>query len=538
MPLLIETKDDAVLPDKTPDFSGGVNSFARPSVLAPNQLAFGRNIDISIEGRVITRRGTIAAGSGLTNPIQGIAFYSTDMAIPPTYPNNLVVVENGLLKIWDGAAWQAPGAAYGGGIANPVIMAQMTNLLYLAQDGTFLKTFDGATCVLVPNGAPTTAPVKPRIIAVHTDRLMAAGIPNAPEILSMSQIGNGAVWDHSNWDTAIGDGDGDPIVQIVPWTNFNLAVLKRNSTWMINCNPINGDPITGNIAAFPVTTVHRKIGCIAPMSAAQVGADVFFLSNSGVRGVARTLASENQNVVGPPISEPITDIINRINPAAYATIVGYYWKNKYILALPLDSSTYPNYVAIFNTLTNSWSGYWDGITPTCFTTKIHLDGTARLTFGQHDGKVVDFMDYVLESVETEDAYKDPSDNAFPTVNKVGYPTELVSRGFTCGDDDSLKTGLFGRMEFNISLATITVSVIRDGNPPLVAETFSTQNSLLIIPFLIPFTLPAGGLLPKSIDIMRFGQWLRLQLKIATTTGKLSINRLSIGAFMDSFTIQE
>src|SRR4051812_23126357 len=113
MPFLIESKDDAVLPDKTPDFSAGVNSFARPSVLAPNQLAFGRNIDISIEGRVITRRGTIAAGSGLTNPIQGIAFYSTDMAIPPTYPNNLVVVENGLLKIWDGAAWQAPGAAYG-----------------------------------------------------------------------------------------------------------------------------------------------------------------------------------------------------------------------------------------------------------------------------------------------------------------------------------------------------------------------------------------------------------------------------------------
>jgi hypothetical protein len=530
MPALnIDTLDDQIILDSSPLFSGGQVSNSRPAALAPDQFWLLQNADISIAGRVITRRGTTAIGvnGNFANPVQGLAYYQT-----PAY-TNLVAVVNGDFKIWDGTNWANPPAGIAYNTTLPVQMVQGTittgDVLFIAQSGALLSYWNGVGLVSMTNGTNTTAPVRPAFIEWHTGRLVAAGMSAVPDNLSFSKIFEGNVWDHVNWDMRIGVGDGDPITGLRSWTNFNLIVFKQHSVWVVNCDPSLADPTTGNVSGFQINPVHKRIGCAAPNSAVQVGADVFFLSESGVRSVARTLASESQDIIGPALSDPIKDIIIRINQAALKNVVGFFWNDRYLLSVPMDTETYPNYTLVYNTLTKSWSGYWSGIFPTAYTRRVH-GSTAKLCIGNAAGRVSDFMDYIPESSETDDVYQDQG---------TDYPTNLISRGFSCGDEDTPKTGMFARVEFNKASADVNVSAILDGaDPMLLPPSPIVVSSSLTLPLVVPFTLPTSGTVSKSLDIQHFGQWRVLQLKIASTAKKLSVNRVGIGAFMDTFVLQE
>jgi hypothetical protein len=522
--LFIESLDDEVIVDESPDFSAGQYSNARASAIGASNVTDLQNFDLSITGRLTTRRGSLVIGAlpNGVHPVQGMSYWQVPTA--PTFPSGLVVVVNGVLKIWDGASWGSPAAAYGGGVSARVQMVQGIDKLWLAQLGTALKYFDGTT-VLAAAGTP---PVNPRFIDWHTDRLICSGMPTLPDTLSMSQYLDGNVWDHANWDMRVGAGDGDPITGHIGWSNYQLVVFKQHSVWVVNCDPGLADPATGNISGFVVNPVHRRIGCLAGASAVQVGADVFFLSDSGVRSVSATLASENQKDVGPPLSQPITDWIMRINTAAIDTVVGYYWNNRYMLAVPIDSSTTPNYVLVYNTLTSSWSGYWTGWSATAFARRIH--GTIqKLCFGQSTGEVKDFLDYVTETNEVTATFQDDA---------VDYPSKVISRGFNCGEKDAPKTGLYAKIEFLKSSGTANVSTILDGGAEYAIESFSTDSGSLDLDLELPFDLPTGGILPKSLGMLQFGQWRENQIKIASTAGKLSINRISVGAFRDAPVLEE
>lgn len=535
--LLNDALDDQVIEDESPLFNGGQVSYARASELEANQLALLINADISVAGKVTTRRGStkIGAAGNFAFPVQGLAYYKT-----PVY-SQLIALENGLFKYWDGAAWQPAGALLAFDTTIPVQMVQGNNLLWVAQAGFSLTYWDGTYNVVPPAGVVTPnqdPPFKPSYLEWHTQRLVAAGMVGLPDtvsfskyILGLGDISPGTGWDHANWDIRVGTGDGDPVTGLRSWTNFNLIVFKEHSTWIVNCDPSLTDPTTGNISGFQVSPVHYRIGSMAPNSAVQVGADVFFLSTSGIRSVGRTLASENQFDVGVPLSQPISDIIERINPAGIKNVVATYWNNRYLCALPLDGATYPNFTVVYNTLTQSWSGYWTGWTPTAFTRRV--DGvTAKLCFGQSDGSVTDFLDYVSVANEVDATFQDQT---------VGYGTTILSRGFTCGDRKLPKTGLFATAEFEKSVATVSVYAIFDGSPDmnlLEPSPFSTLTSGgIVIPFTLPALLPSGGILSRSLDIQRYGQWHQCQLQVVTTTGKVSLNTMGVGAFLDTTEIQ-
>jgi hypothetical protein len=200
-----------------------------------------------------------------------------------------------------------------------------------------------------------------------------------------------------------------------------------------------------------------------------------------------------------------------------------------MLAVPIDDADYPNYVLVYNTLTQSWSGFWTGWQPMCWTRRLDSD-TPKLIFGQADGSVTDFLDFIDESNEVESDFEDQGEE---------YATVMESRAFTCGDQDALKTGLFARMEFLRSQGDITVSAIagRIETPQPLAPTFATQDTL-VLPVVLPVLLPSGGYLPKSLDLMAIGQWRQVRIRIESDAHKIALNKISVGAFMDTFKIQE
>ncbi len=535
--LSIETLDDPVVTDESPAFSGGTVSNARPANLTPTQFWLGENVDLSIIGKLETRRGTLTIGTDFSAPIIGIGVYSAAGVSTVTVVVNPNAGSDALLKIWNGSTWIDPG----GGPAEydpslPVQMVMGNEFLWVAQAGLPISYFDGTNN---PTISGFDEPINPAFIEWHKDRLVSAGMTNVqPDTLSFSEILlNGTEilastgWNHNTWDLRVG-GDQEPITGLRSWTNSNLVVFKEHSVWIVNSDPllVANDP-TGNVSAFPITRVHGRIGCLAPQTAVQVGADIFFLSESGVRSVGRTLASEEQSVIGPALSDPIKDIIDRINPAGMKWACATYWQNRYILSVPLDNNTYPSHTLVFNTLTGTWSGYWTGIKPTGFVRRIH-GSTPKLLMGQADGRVSDFRDYTPEESEVEADYEDDS---------TPYPTVIESRAFTCGDQDAYKTGLFARMEFKKSQGDATVSLITGVNdaPVQIAPTFSTMGSIMLtLPFTLPAILPSGGFLPKSFGLLSAGQWREIRIRIESAAHKIGVNKISVGAFMDTFRIEE
>jgi hypothetical protein len=146
----------------------------------------------------------------------------------------------------------------------------------------------------------------------------------------------------------------------------------------------------------------------------------------------------SQQDVGPSISAPVDDIIRRINPSVPNLAHAIAWNHRYILFLPLDSSAYPNYALVYNTITQSWSGYWTGWDATHVATRVWSDGSNRMVFGDAHGYVKEWLDYVKTADEVHATYQDDG---------VEIPMQLDTRAMTFGDPSSPKTGLNYELEY-------------------------------------------------------------------------------------------
>lgn len=518
----LETLDDPLVWDACTGFAGGQVSNTRANLLEANQLASLVNCDISQTGEVVTRRGATQIGGGLPGPIQGLAFYDT----PAT--QHLVAAAAGQLWKYDGAAWAALGDGLWRALdfVRPVSFAQGFNLLYFSDGAGHLFSWDGTAVADLGGGASNQPPVGATLLDFHAGRVVAAGIGAEPDAIYFSDLLDGGTWDAALQQLRVSKGEGDPIVAIVPWTNFDLVTLKRHSIWVVGCDPTNASP-AGSVSGFPVTLLNRQIGCVAPRSAVQVGEDVFFLSDTGVRSVRRSVATEDRAELGESLSFPIRDLIDRINVAAVSKCCATYWNNRYLLAVPLDDSTVPNTLLVYNTLTETWSGTWIGWQPLHWCVSA-FGGSLRLNFGQPNGIVLQWLDWVHPDSEVDETFQDAD---------VPVITSLKTRAFTYREPVSPKTGMSCELEFDGSMATVDVQAILDDAGALELASFLTLSASLFLPLVLPFTLPRAGIVRRSFDLQRYGQFRELQFQINASSGKLVLRTISASAFIDTIALQ-
>lgn len=514
----IETLDDPQAWDAVPNFAGGMVSNSRPTLLQPNQCSELMNMDISPKNELVTRRGIFQLGDALTQ-IQGGAYYKTQTQ------EELIVADGRVLRAFNGTIWSlAGGFTQTINPTTPAVFVQGVDILYIAQTDAALFHYQNGGLGEYPNVANTDPPFGIGLLAWHTDRLIASGISTVPDTIFFSQFLDGSVWDRAAWNVRVGAGEGDPITALVPWTNYNLVVPKQHSIWVVNCDPTQG----GDPATFTINRVHPNIGSSAPKTWCQVGTDLFGLTNEpAVRSVKNLIASEQQKEVGPPLSQPIQDIIDRITPGAIQTSCAYHWKNRYILTIPVDGSATPNYVVVYNTLTESWSGYWTQWKPIFFSERVH-GGIEKLWFGQSDGTVCEWMDWISTSNETELAFKDQGNS---------IPSRIVTRAFNFNEPVCKKTGFNAQLELFKSQAFVFASVILDQGAEQNWEAFDKEPGSVLLPQTLPFTLPTAGSITKDFDLQRYGQFQDLQIKLETDSQKLSIKTMAVSAFQDTLTLQ-
>ncbi len=533
-----EQLDDPLIFDGCPDFSGGQYSNRPAGVLTSSQYLLGLNIDIKTK-LAVTRRGTMALPAPAGSRIQALQWFSTP-ALSET-----IAIAGGAAYKYDENTWTLiAGYTAAGGGTPQIGTAQLINNVYIADATTNLFSWDGATMTDLGSG-DNTHPPQGSIVTSASSRLFLAGNPAVPDAITASQA-LAAGWANNTLQIRIGAGDGDPIVALVGWDSSQIVVFKRNSVYIMTADPA----VTAtDLSQATVTKVTDVLGCVAQRSACVVGSDVWFLSDSGVRSIKRVLA-QDQREVSQAISEPINDLIQRINPAAAGKCAAGYWDNKYMLSVPLDNATEPNAVLVFDTLQQTWAGYWTGWAPLCFClTK--PGGNQRLNFGQPDGSIWRWLDYI--PVENEDAATF-QDGGSPTGAGNFIHTRLESCGMKFGDGsvnigaggvgftDSLSPKALFNVEttFYLSEAPVDVALSFDQGIelPLALAVDTTGGSVLLLPFLLPQILSSIQVKRRAFPCRQFNPFRELQVALDAPMGKLAVRTIQASAFSDTVLPEE
>ena len=530
MPALnFETLDDTLLHELVADFSGGQASFSKPDVIDPNQAAYIQNCYIHYSGQLRKRRGTRNLEDGFVDSagkrIQGGIYYKTNTI------DKLLSISNGMVYeyVESSNLWNLYFDADINDINEPVDIVQLTDQLYWTDSGgAGVRNWDGAAATTIPDSPEAT------ILVSFTNRLIASGVPSIPDGIYFGDFLDGDTWTTTNI-LRIG-AEGDPIIALKPWQDHFLLVFKEKSTWVIDINP------TLAVAQFEIKLIHSTIGCAAKRSICQVGQDVFFLSRSGVMSVQKQIATSN-NVIPIPVSYDLTDIVNRINWEYAYKAAAVFYKNLYLLALPITSIE-PETCIVYSSIQQAWAGVWSGPNIVFLMEQPYL-GATRLIIGTDTGEVKTSRDTISDSEDLPESFLDGIGAlTLPVILDAEFPegavveSELVTRAMFFGEPFNPKSGWYLEAEFEPQESEIEISVILDGGDPVILDNFTFGPRVVKLPADLPFALQPPRWHRKKYPIFQLGRFRSIQVIVRCPRGNLILRSLYLCSFLDTVELDQ
>jgi len=533
--------DDPLAMDACLTFTGGQVSNVRANLLAPEQYAEGVNVDIDRFGAVVTRRGTDTQLGTVPGPdeddwesiavnweshglywnnaagiIRGLAYYDK----PGT--EEMFAVADGILYKSTGSTW-ASVSGFTPTSTNNVDFAQLVDKLYMTQGTGNVFSYNGTT--VTDEGSGATDPPTCKYLVTHTNRLFAAGL-TVPDSLACSDLLDGGTWDATNDVIRIGGGDGDPIKGIQPWYDHLLLVFKERSIFAVNT-----DPTATSAANWIVNNIDRNIGCVSHRTITQVGSDVFFLAPDGIRTV-KTILQGAQQAISEPISVGVQDVIDDINwTAAIDQASAIFFENHYLLSVPTGDSEVNNTLVVFNTITRSFVGKWTGWNAESFAISA-FSGLTKLNAATSDGTVLTWLHYVQDSNEADSTYQDAGSD---------YISSVLTRGLTFGEPFNEVQPQHVEVELKPALSTtVELKPIFDSvteGTRLNTSNIDTKISKVLLPQVLPFTLPVERAIINSYNMMMRGPCREVQFKVSSTSNKMHLRAIRGSAFVNTMVLE-
>lgn len=386
----------------------------------------------------------------------------------------------------------------------------------------------GATATAsISNLAPTGL----RLIRQFTNRLFAVGTGSNRNTLYASDILDAEIWKSTN-SIVVGGDDGEDIIAIQPFFDYEILVFKPNKIYLVAA-----DPTSTTASGWTVRLINDKIGCQAGATAIFTTKDVFFLSNDGIRSVQRSLADDFYTV-GIPISEPVKDIIARINKSYISSSCAAFHNNRYYLSLPLDNATTPNYVLVLNTLFGAFEGLWSIAATAMVKTNFsagYSTNCVKLAIGSPTGQVGHLYDYLDPDLQGDGntQFKDHGSS---------YQSYVVTKAYDFDDKISKKYGSHYELEYYYSTATgCTISMKREIDSQYVTIGTNVDTSTpggLTLPFTLPATLSAQTYNFRADSLRSYQKWRNMKIKMEAPARKLSIRQIMLAANPDTIEVQK
>lgn len=392
-----------------------------------------------------------------------------------------------------------------GGPAYPVgvqVYGALANDTLYFSDGNALQKYSVASgfgAVTLPSQyLKASCPIwaVERLIYINTDA----------NTLVCSDILDPEVFDVATNTVTIDPQKSDVLVGQAIWQTQRIAVFRNGATYVIETGP------GLNVVDWEINRISGTVGACCHGSIAQVGTDVFFLSETGrgVYAVSQAPASVQQGI-WTPISQPIKRYIDRINWSAIKNVRACVWNDLYFLALPMDASSFNNYILVYSVSLGAWQGLWS----------IENEVGANLP-------IVDFSldqtnpDQTVLLVVTSDGiisqFTYATDRQYYDLNldssRYLYNSRLFSRAFTFGEKVNQIQPASARLQFLESEDDVEISIWADRTIPVMARTESTSKFLLTLPIpSFPFDLDGEGYANVPISLMKVGLCAELQVEL-------------------------
>lgn len=528
--LLSDAIDDVQVWQFQQDFSGGQNSFHRATLIDDNQCQRLVNVIVRDNYEARTRPGADAIPAPETLPLEDTtAARSLRYFETPTFDTGqllagLTVDAAFALAKYETGAWTdiTPdlNAEFLPVADSRLAMAQGIDKLLISCGAGQAQIYDGATFT---NAGSTgnDCPGDATILLWHTARMFASGRALAPDTIYVSNLLN-FVAGQWNWTTRsfrVGNGDGDPIVAMATMQGATMCVFKRNSVWLVNTDPSqDGTGITGFTAATVTSSVAAGVGCVGRDAWCNYGNDVLFMAQDGIRSVQRMQAAAGQWQLSAPISQPVQDIIARINRAAWSGIVAAKYQEFAFFALPLDGAATNNHVLVWNGRLEKWVGLWTGWN--CQALEItRFSGDPKLVFAGADGYVNKWKD--ADDGNTDETYTD---------NGQDYPTKVWSKAWQFGEPIATSTGDMSILRFSAGNTTLSIGWVAD-NAEIKNWTGVFEPSGDILgEGLMPFLLASTGPVTITENIRGLVDFSEAYVKIESTRGWFWLKSIAASAF--------
>jgi hypothetical protein len=311
----------------------------------------------------------------------------------------------------------------------------------------------------------------------------------------------------------------DWITGIAIWQEQQLIVGRNGSTSAV------GSGIQTPISQWTINTVSRVIGPINHQTIAQVGLDIYFLSETG-RGVyaCSQIPTSEQIGIHTPVSLSIQRYINRINwTAATAQARSICWNDLFMLAVPIDGSLNNNVILIYSIALGTWQGIWEPDSPprTFSRDPTPVDSTYLLV-GRLDGVLANWtypQDRQYYDLELDGT----------TVTR--YHSDLTTRSFLYSEEFNAVWPYNAQFTFLESEDPVTVTAVIDRQESSIRmiETTSLGTVNLVIPAL-PFNLGGTGYKVAAVALQKIGLCRELQYKMEGT-GNWTLAKILTSAFI-------
>ena len=377
------------------------------------------------------------------------------------------------------------------------------------------------------------APAGLKLVRQFTNRVFAVGTGTDRNTLFSSDLLDPEVWKTTN-SIVVGGDDGQDIVAIQPFFDYELLVFKPSKIYLVTV-----DPTAPTAAGWTVRLINDRIGCIAGRSVSFVGKDVYFLSEDGIRSVQRSLA-DDYFIVGVPISEAIKDVIARINKSFYSKCFGQFHNNRYYLSVPLDSATTNSHTIVYNLLFNAFEGFWNIGASAMYQTNFSAGYTVtgpKLAIGTPTGKLGHSFDYLDPDTEAD------GDTQFRDFGTAGtYSSYLITKAYDFDDRIAQKYGSHYEIEFYFSSSTgATISMKRESDSQFVTLGTNVNTATpggLTLPFTLPATLSAQTTNMRADSLRSYQKWRNMRIKVEAPLKKLAVRSVILAANPDTIQVQK
>jgi len=542
------------------DAKGGFFSHAEPYYLTENQASLFQNVNLRTLGLRKKRLGCEAYGAA------GATAYGMAHWIPFLDHD----VEDHFVGVWDNQMWLSHGdkvwytgmdtsvslvanTLYDiiGGQATeyhgpPTSVTTVHSTLFAAGVYAHTGVTNTPLYVVQSDRNVTSMSIFPRALSWWQGRLWLFNHSDptySPNTLAWSTLLDGWDIDMSSNSLEIAAEDGDQGMAIMPSRGSapRLYLFKKESIYAL-------DVVWGSGAYIPQTAdsldttnsrlvlLSENVGCIAPKTVVYTsgaeGADIFFLARDGVRSLKR-VEQDVAGGAGEAVSEPVHDIIERINWTVVHKAVAAVHNHMFYLAIPVDGSTTNNLVLVFDLIDKVWASQhtWS---PTDMIETGDITSSESKLWMQNSasaGETLTALGYTVGAhwyeCLAEDNYLDPG--------AAQYTFNEESRAFFFEQVGNMKR--YDWLEYllqpSTTDATLSVEVKIDELDWTQVGTIAAgpEYSYPILPARLPWNFSSSARINKRISLIDAPPGERIQVRIMSDSpSEIGVRMLRLSAW--------